>query len=89
MERRRIEFTGRVQGVGFRATAHSAATRHPVTGWVQNQPEGTVLMEVQGEAASIDAFLNDIRSQMGRLIRAEHAAMMAVDPQERGFEVRR
>jgi Acylphosphatase len=49
MERRRIVFSGRVQGVGFRATARAVASRFEVTGWVRNADDGTVEMEVQAE----------------------------------------
>jgi acylphosphatase len=88
MERRRIEFSGRVQGVGFRATARDTASGHTVTGWVRNDPDGVVLMEVQGEPAAIDAYLADLRARLGRLISREVAATIAADAQERGFGVR-
>jgi len=89
MERRHIEFQGRVQGVGFRATARDIASGHPVTGWVQNDPDGGVILEVQGPAPAVDAYLEDLRATMGRLITTEHASMMPIDPQERGFQIRR
>jgi acylphosphatase len=89
MERRHIEFQGRVQGVGFRATARDIASRHPVTGWVQNQPDGGVTLELQGDAPAVDTYLNDLRATMGRLITTEHTAMMPIDPHERGFQIRR
>lgn len=89
MERRRIEFSGRVQGVGFRATARDAASGHAVTGWVRNEHAGTVMMEVQGEAPSIDMYLADLRGRLRRLIAYEDTAIIPADPQERGFEIRR
>lgn len=57
MERRRIRFEGRVQGVFFRATTAKAASSFDVTGWVRNEPDGSVLMEVQGEAGELERFL--------------------------------
>ena len=65
MERRGITFKGRVQGVGFRATAADSARRFDVTGWVRNQVDGSVRVEVQGEHSAVDAFLADLRAGLG------------------------
>ena len=54
--RRRISITGIVQGVGFRPHVHVLATRHALTGTVSNDDRG-VTIEVQGPAATIDAFI--------------------------------
>lgn len=55
--RKRIVFSGRVQGVGFRYTAKHLAASLGLTGWVQNDFEGTVTMEVQGREALIQKLL--------------------------------
>lgn len=89
MIRRRVNFIGTVQGVGFRATARGIARGHPVTGWVRNEPDGSVMLEVQGTADAVAAFLEQLRDCMGRLIRAEHASDTGVQPDETGFEIRR
>ena len=39
---RRIVFSGRVQGVGFRQTTRSLASGFPVGGFVRNLPDGDV-----------------------------------------------
>ena len=59
-----VRFEGRVQGVGFRATARWIAERHPVTGWVRNEPDGSVVLEVQGETGVVEAFLNDVHERL-------------------------
>ncbi|MCI5868981.1 MAG: acylphosphatase [Dorea sp.] len=46
--RRKMRFHGRVQGVGFRFTAKYLAQSLGLTGWVENEYDGTVLMEIQG-----------------------------------------
>ena len=46
--RKHIVFHGRVQGVGFRYTAKYLANSLNLVGWVQNEWDGTVTMEVQG-----------------------------------------
>ena len=57
---RRVVYSGRVQGVGFRYSTARIARRHPVTGYVRNQPDGTVELVVVGPADAVDAFLDEI-----------------------------
>jgi acylphosphatase len=85
--RMRVRYVGNVQGVGFRATARSIAQRHGVTGWVRNDPDESVLLEVQGDDGAIKAVLDEIRRSMGRNIRSEDALPIADAGQEIGFEV--
>ena len=47
--RRRYIITGQVQGVGFRYRARYAAQTLDLTGWVQNEDDGSVTLEVQGD----------------------------------------
>ena len=49
--------TGTVQGVKYRATAQREARRRSLTGWVLNEPDGAVLIDVEGDPAAVDAFL--------------------------------
>ncbi|MCQ2575759.1 MAG: acylphosphatase [Treponema sp.] len=51
--RQQLRFYGRVQGVGFRYTAQHAAYSLGLTGWVLNDYDGSVLMEVQGTKEKI------------------------------------
>lgn len=88
MERRRVVFSGRVQGVGFRATARGVARGWRVTGWVRNEPDGTVTMEVQGEGVEVEGCLAELRSRMEGYLRGESALGVAVVEGETGFEVR-
>jgi acylphosphatase len=72
--RLRVGYVGRVQGVGFRAITRSIARRHPVTGWVRNEPDGSVLVEVQGESASVESFLAEVGSMLASNIASTHRA---------------
>ena len=49
--------TGTVQGVKYRATAQREAHRRGLTGWVRNEPDGTVLIDIEGDPAAVDTFL--------------------------------
>jgi len=88
MERRAITFIGRVQGVGFRATASSLADGRPVTGWVRNEPDGSVRLEVQGPPDDIEEYLTALRDRLGMHIREEHSRIVAAVEEETGFETR-
>lgn len=61
-ERRRIEFHGRVQGVGFRYQAQRYASAYGLKGWVRNEYDGTVTMEVQGIPERINMMLKQLTS---------------------------
>jgi acylphosphatase len=58
VRRVRLQIRGLVQGVSYRASATSAARRIGVTGWVRNQPDGSVVAEVQGSPADVDAMID-------------------------------
>ena len=85
MTRKHIIFSGYVQGVGFRWRARKAAELYGVTGWVRNDWNGTVTMEVQGTEEQIDQML--IAIQRGMHIRIDHmdSRTIPLDPDERGF----
>ena len=55
--RKDIKFYGAVQGVGFRYRAEHAANLIGATGWVRNDPDGGVSMEIQGTEEQIDQVL--------------------------------
>ena len=55
-------FEGRVQGVGFRFTTVEIARGYNVTGFVQNMPDGTVRLVVEGDQSVIQEFVAAIRS---------------------------
>lgn len=48
--------TGTVQGVGFRWGSQRLARDLGLVGWVQNQADGSVLLQVQGEADRLEKF---------------------------------
>ena len=52
---------GRVQGVGFRFFVQSNAKAMGVTGWVKNMSDGSVTMELQGEAAVVERLIAKIK----------------------------
>ena len=63
MKRVMIKAMGRVQGVGFRWFVKQAAKRYQITGWVENQWDGSVWMEVQGSSKVLMLFLQAIQHE--------------------------
>ena len=85
MIRKHIVFKGWVQGVGFRYRAIVAANKHGVTGWVRNDPDGSVSMEIQGTEEQIDKVI--ISLEQGAYIQIDNLEVktIPVEEGERGF----
>ena len=88
MVRKRVIYSGRVQGVGFRYTTVSLARRYPVTGWVRNLPDGTVELEVQGPSRDVERLLADVAREFDGYIRETQMQDIPVREVEQGFEIR-
>ncbi len=88
MQQRRVIFSGNVQGVGFRYTTVRTAEGFDVTGYVRNQPDGTVECVAEGDRKEIDAFLDALRDRMGRHIRNEKSSPREAEGSFSGFRVR-
>lgn len=58
--RKKFIFHGDVQGVGFRYRAKYLAQSLGLTGWVKNEWDGTVVMEVQGREYNINELLKGL-----------------------------
>ncbi|MBL9133233.1 MAG: acylphosphatase [Verrucomicrobiaceae bacterium] len=85
---RKVFFTGRVQGVGFRYSTKQIASGFDVCGWVRNMQDGRVELQTQGDADEVDSFLEDIqRSNLGSFIKEREVLVAAVQPGLRGFSI--
>ena len=87
MTARHVIFIGRVQGVGFRYTAHRIAHRHQLTGFVRNLPDGTVEMFAQGPAQDIDDCIQDIKDYFGDYLRDTKIQEIPTDPKYKDFRI--
>ena len=88
MIRRHYEITGHVQGVGFRYRASYGARHLGLTGWVRNNFDGSVTMELQGDDAQIDRVVQSLDHDRYIRIDSLETRTIPVDPEERGFETR-
>ncbi len=85
MIRRRMVFSGSVQGVGFRYRAVHAAALYGCTGWVRNEPDGSVTMELQGTEERIEMVLEAVGRGMFVRIEEMPVERVPVIGEEREF----
>ena len=85
---RRIRHNGIVQGVGFRYRAEHAANMVGATGWVRNDPDGGVSMEIQGTEEQIDRVI--LMIEKGTYIEIQQISAKAIPlaENEYGFRTR-
>ncbi|MCK9170598.1 MAG: acylphosphatase [Treponema sp.] len=87
-QRIHYNFTGCVQGVGFRFTASHAAAALGLTGWVRNEYDGSVTMEVQGEEEALAAVVELIERSPSIYIDQVRSEDMPLDMEEKAFKIR-
>ena len=88
MVRYQVRLTGWVQGVGLRWFVNIRAAAHCCTGWIQNQWDGSVICELQGETSQVDAVLKEVR-QGNQFIAVEQMEIHEIPTQtENGFHIR-
>jgi acylphosphatase len=86
----RLTFTGRVQGVYFRANTQRKALSLGLQGWVRNLPDGRVEAWIEGDRRKVGELLEFCQSDI------PHAVVDMVDMEEGpptgdhpSFEIRR
>jgi acylphosphatase len=52
-----VRISGRVQGVSFRAWTQDTAESLGLSGWVRNEPDGTVTAHIEGPPAAVEDML--------------------------------
>ncbi len=53
----RIQVYGKVQGVYYRASTVEKAVSLGLTGWVRNMPDGSVLIEAEGDEEQVQKLI--------------------------------
>lgn len=87
MERLKIIFKGRVQGVGFRFHSLRIATDLNLTGSVKNLYDGSVEVYVQGSTENIDAFIRELDNQRFVRIESKDISKLEIKEDENSFEI--
>lgn len=88
---RKVYYSGRVQGVGFRWNAKHIAAGYEVCGLVRNLPDGRVELAVQGPLSEVEDYLRAVReSGLAAHIEQEVSEPWANPPSPRelqGFKI--
>ena len=88
MERVIVQYSGRVQGVGFRATVRQIACGYDLTGTVRNLADGRVELVAEGAKAELRAFLEGIaESDLSGLIAKQAETWQPAQGNLRGFTI--
>ena len=74
-----VKVTGRVQGVSFRWYVMQQAERLGVTGWVRNEPDGSVAGHFEGDDDAVDAMVEWCR-QGPSYAAVRHVAVTGASP---------
>ena len=82
-----IFYSGMVQGVGFRYTAHRIATSLKLKGWVRNLSDGRVEILVEGKKEKIESFMNEIGTHFGSYIKEKMFTFQNPQGQFKDFQI--
>jgi len=88
MKRMTVYYSGRVHGVGFRATVRQLACGYDVTGSVRNLPDGRVELIAEGTRKELEAFLKGVaESELSGFIAKQHDSWGPALGNLRGFAI--
>ena len=87
MTRKTLYFSGMVQGVGFRYTAHRLAQGREVTGYVRNLPDGRVEMVAEGKPEQIDGLVEAVHQALRSCIHDASCSESPATGEFRGFDI--
>ncbi|MDZ5699603.1 acylphosphatase [Chelativorans sp. M5D2P16] len=77
----RVRVSGRVQGVSFRYWTLREAEALGLSGWVRNEPDGTVSALIKGAEPAVDAMLERLREGPSAA-RVSQVTSQSADPAE-------
>ena len=68
-----LTIRGLVQGVGYRYYCYRAAKSLGVTGWVKNNPDGSVTIMAEGDRSLLEELINELK------VGPSHATVTDID----------
>lgn len=89
MEKRfKIIVTGLVQGVGYRYFCYRKAKEYSLNGFAENLVNGNVLIEVEGNAESLESFTQDIKiGPYGAYVKSVYTEELPLNNDYSGFRI--
>ncbi|MBW8635944.1 acylphosphatase [Hoeflea sp. WL0058] len=90
MKKVNVRITGRVQGVSYRAWTRATAEQMGLTGWVRNEPDGSVFALLCGSDENVAVMIETLWSGPPAAIvdNVEVSEAEAAD-EARGFKITR
>ena len=84
-----VNVSGRVQGVCFRARTREEAKSIGVAGWVQNLPDGSVLVFMQGPEEKVNSLLSwCYKGPAGAAVTSVDFSERPIDPSINTFSIK-
>ena len=59
--KKKFTFQGKVQDVGFRYAAKMVAEKYNLTGWVENNNDGSVTLAAEGLEENMESLINNLK----------------------------
>ena len=87
MKRFLVRYEGHVQGVGFRFNVIKQSAGLKVNGFVRNEPDGSVLMDVEGSLGDLENLLARVEAVMNENIEATDVTELSLAGQSGGFNI--
>lgn len=87
MKRFLVRYEGHVQGVGFRFNVIKQSAGLKVNGFVRNEPDGSVLMDVEGSLGDLENLLARVEAVMNENIEATDVTELPLAGQSGGFNI--
>jgi len=86
-----ITVTGKVQGVWFRKFTQEKANELALFGYVTNQNDSSVFIEVTGKKNNLDKFINWLKNEGSPLSKVTNVILVEITPETvyNSFEIKR
>ena len=84
---KKVVFRGHVQGVGFRYQTLDVAKGFDVSGFVRNEIDGSVTLEVEGEIQEVHEFIDAVVEELRSYIRESDETSETREPLFNGFRI--
>ena len=82
-----IHFSGKVQGVGFRASTTRVARELGLRGYVKNLKDGRVELVSADSAEQIDKLVDSLKERFGNGIQSIERSELKLESQPTDFEI--
>jgi len=83
-----LNYSGTVQGVGFRYRTRQIASQYRVCGWVKNLSDGKVEVVAEGEESEIREFLASLEEAFPGHIRGRQDSWSKPEGRDTDFQIR-